>query len=341
VRFSYDGKAFSNFNWRTFWSTLRPYDIVLKPGESVTENFMVLYHLTSIEGRPVGEYPSVRPGEFFVDWVLSEGVRSAPVGITVVPAEGKNLEVWGRLREFKVKSQGKTDLLRSLFDGLDDYGLLIQGTVGHPDDHRGDLEKIVSDYPNSTYTPYLAWSFGRYYRQQRMEGQPLASKYLEIASRTNSPSFVREEAMAMWTQVLFDLDQKPKAAEIARQFLAAFPESQHRAEVQHCLNRATAPKPPMEAVEDELRALGYDLSQLSKDEALGSNWFVAVWGTTDQELVDGKITGEQYDLEIARRYKAFIVTNMVPTLTLTNSVPGASTTNSLPSTTNSAPTSSP
>ena len=135
------------------------------------------------------------------------------------------------------------------------YGSLIQmPTEPVAPQALEQFEKIVHDHPTCIYSHYLALALGKHFLSKFKLGFVSANKYLENASNMKQAPELREEAMALRTELLIrDLGQKEKGTQVAEQALKEFPNSRYKGQFEEWLKRARSTKTDEEQVEERLQ----------------------------------------------------------------------------------------
>jgi hypothetical protein len=190
-------------------------------------------------------------------------------------------------------------------------------------------ERITTEFAPGVYAHHIALALGRHYRDESYrrgggqgsevefrEYQGRALRYFRQAAEMNQVPWVREEALLEWAKLVGGAE----AVTICDRAQSEFPNSplrpqfeQLRAAWQQELEREAArPRDAIARVEEELIAMGYDLSKLSDEQKHAINYDIirATWDECEQR---GLGNAECDDLLI-RRYKAWATKNLKPTL---------------------------
>lgn len=328
VFISNDGKQFYR-NIGELYPRMRRAPLMLRPTQAVTSYFTVLWSLWYERGTPpervkpdgwapadakqVTDFAFPKPGTYFVQGgyedTTSTRVKSTSVPVTVKDPTGDDLIVWTQLK------------------GMPAYAASMQSGTAAAEAVEG-FAKIVQGHTNSVYTPYLALSLARYYQAQ--SDPTKTTQYAQLVTQASQNAWIREEGFFLWAGALIGDDTLAAAKAVSTKALQDYPDGRYKRAFQWTLTKQPAPKDPMQVVRTELKALGYDLSVFDTNTNLFEKWFDAAIVGTEQAISSGKIAQDQFDTEMAARTKTFVLTNLVPTLTLTNSL--LSATNSVPTT---------
>ncbi|MDW8345048.1 MAG: hypothetical protein RMM51_11245 [Verrucomicrobiae bacterium] len=215
------------------------------------------------------------------------------------------------------------------------FSRLVQNpNVAITESERGALEGVVREFSGSVYAPYVALALGRYYLNRsytfgweggvgdeerdrvRGEHRRKAEEYFGLAARMEQVPWVREEAMLE----LAKLRGGAEAIRLCEEALQRWPEGFLREEFlrlreawQRELELEAKFKPPEDGgmrAERELKALGYDLENLTEEQRR----FLAseVEGGTWLECEERGLSNEECDELLYRRYKEWVVKNLKP-----------------------------
>jgi hypothetical protein len=314
---SQDGKGFFEYNANAtgdIYATGPSLPLHLNPRQKTEGRFHLLYSSVPLfEDEPALLHLALpRSGVYFLRIMLGT-MSSNTLKIGIVEPVGVDADVWKKLRN--------KSYLR----------FLQMPQLGADRQVINALTSLVRDFPDSTYTPYLALALGKHYRQRRytlpgsrrfddpqvVELRQQEIHYYKLASEMKQgPASLREEAMRHLAAELnhpFD-GTIPEAVEVARRALREFPDGTHRDWFERFIEKHTRPKwvDPMDIVGKELEAMGYDPEMADVSEAKIAEMTEYVHREPHRLRQEGKLTYEQMRAEQARRLKEWTLKNMQP-----------------------------
>ncbi|MCS7048811.1 MAG: hypothetical protein NZ483_05910 [Verrucomicrobiae bacterium] len=311
LRLRREGQKFEEWRPDQWEETYRAEGQNLGPGEEFRERRWVLCQWDRRVGRCQRAMPEA--GRYWVKAGVSSthGVaESEAVGFETEEPEGWEREVWQKLP-------------------LEEYRALVQ--LGRVDREGAaeELGNIAREHPGSRYSQYIAMALGKFYASEqyhvgasgeaekvRGEHRRKAEEYFGLAAKLQQVPWVREQALLELAKLKGGAD----ATRICDEALSNFHDSSLRNEFtklraawQKELEREAArPIDAIGRVERELTELGYDLSRLNDEQKHAINYDIirATWDDCEER----KLSNDDCDAELIRRYKAWAVQNLKPTL---------------------------
>jgi hypothetical protein len=246
-------------------------------------------------------------------------VASEVVALTVREPVGEELVVWNVLANLTARGP-LDDAKRTPVEAWSkDYPALHYGFFMQmrqepwPEDFAEALAKVVTEHPQSVYSPYLAYALWRHHEGRtatRDKGREYFTKLIGMSQA------VSVSESAMWERIQFE-SSASVVVSLAEQALQKFPQGAHRESFERSLARARAivAKPKVvhwTDVADELDKLGYDISLEGVDPAIGERIKREAFDAPLADHRAGKLTAEELETEQARRYKALMMKLVTP-----------------------------
>ncbi|MCS7048805.1 MAG: hypothetical protein NZ483_05880 [Verrucomicrobiae bacterium] len=296
---------------------------VLKPAERLSKTYILVRNVKNVlQPPPKYEFPlfgaglhQLRVTAQLLDedgTVQSVGAESIP--IEVREPEGLDQQMWQAVRG------------ESWYPRL----LQVHMLTGVEAGVEGRIVSMLDRFAQSVYAQHIAFGLGQYHAKQqyrvggeqveaekvRGEHRRKAEEYFGLAARMEQVPWVREEAMLE----LAKLRGGAEAIRLCEEALQRWPEGFLREEFlrlreawQRELELEAKFKPPEDGgmrAERELKALGYDLENLTEEQRR----FLAseVEGGTWLECEERGLSNEECDELLYRRYKEWVVKNLKP-----------------------------